>query len=276
MIHIVFQSADVNVLQQAIAMDESLQGEVMEIKDEYAVGPLDGLDTEEGYTRRLEWWRELLQFSPYTESLGSFDDRATVQSLKEKLEADETLELWIWAGQNAHDVCGYYWLMPQLRDFQGRIQILYLNNLPFINEKGNIFYPACLHEIQPKEFLKAKKLARTITPSEFEIDPDEWIRLSNDPAQVRLLEGGKKISGQEIDFYDKDILAQVTKEWQKANRVITHTLTRMKVKTGDVFLMWRVRQMIAEGKIEATGDMTKGWKDFDLKLPGAAPVAAEA
>jgi len=43
--------------------------------------------------------------------------------------------------KNKHDVCGYYWLMSQLKDLQGRIYILYLNNLPFINDKGQIFYP---------------------------------------------------------------------------------------------------------------------------------------
>ena len=60
-------------------------------------------------------------------------------------------------GQNAHDVCGYYWLISQLQPYQGRVIVLYMNNLPFINEKGQIFYPTALHEIQPKEFLKAKK-----------------------------------------------------------------------------------------------------------------------
>ena len=43
--------------------------------------------------------------------------------------------------------------------------------------KGQFFYPNNLFEIQPKEFLKAKKLARPISLSEFETDPDEWKKL---------------------------------------------------------------------------------------------------
>ena len=54
--------------------------------------------------------------------------------------------------------------LSQLAEFQGRIFILYLNNLPFINEKGAIFYPTTLFSIPPKEFIKAKKLARPVTP----------------------------------------------------------------------------------------------------------------
>lgn len=270
MIHVVFQHSAVQVLQDAISLDESLQGEVFEIKDEWGVGPLKDIDTEEGWNMRLDWWRELLAGSHYgSEKAGSFDDRETVRAIKEKLDDDASLEIWIWMGQNQHDVTGYYWLMPQLRQYKGRVMVLYMNNLPFINEKGQIFYPSWLHEIQPKEFTKAKKLCRPITLSEFEVDPDEWKKLVEENATVRMLEGGKKIVGKEENFYDNEILKNLTPEWQKATRVLSNTLNRMKIKTGDVFIMWRMKQLIAAGKIEAMGDLAKGWKDFDVKQAGA-------
>ena len=270
MLHIVFQQDDVQLLKEAIKLDETLQGEVLEIKDEWGVGPLKELDTEEGWTARQNWWRDMLIGSPYGEKLvGTFDDRETVKSVKEKLDADETLEAWIWMGQNQHDVTGYFWLMPQLRKYQGRLMIIYLNNLPFINDKGQIFYPWGVHDILPKEAVKAKKLARPITLSEFEVDPDEWKKISEENAIVRILEGGKKIAGKEASFYDNEILKNITGEWQKATRVLTNTLHRMKIKTGDVFLMWRMKQLIADGKIEITGEVEKGWKEFDVRKPGS-------
>jgi len=266
MIHIVFNESEVSLMKEVIDLDETLTGDVIQIKDDFAVGPLAGIDTEEGWQARVDWHRTLLQGSPYGEELaGSFDDRETVKQLKAKLDENPAEELWIWMGQNQHDVIGYYWLMPQFKDYQGRVMILYLNNLPFINEKGQIFYPSWLHEIQPKEFVKAKKLARPITLSEFEIDPDEWRKIAEENAMVRVLEGGKKIVGKEESFYDGEILKNVTGEWQKATRVLTNTLHRMKIKTGDVFIMWRMKSLINEGKIEVTGDMAKGWKDFDVK-----------
>ena len=48
MIHIVFNEADVDALQKAIDLDESLKGDVVQIKDEYAVGPIKNIYTEEG------------------------------------------------------------------------------------------------------------------------------------------------------------------------------------------------------------------------------------
>jgi hypothetical protein len=275
MIHIVFNELEVDLMKDVIGLDASLAGDVVQIKDDFAVGQLTGLDTEEGWQARVDWWRQLLQGSPYKESLaGSFDDRKTVRELKEKLDADLQEQLWIWMGQNQHDVCGYYWLVSQFKDYQGRMMVLYLNNLPFINEKGHIFYPSWLGEIQPKEFLKAKKLARPITSSELEVDPDEWKKICDENAMVRILEGGKKIAGKPESFYDSDILRNVTGEWQKASRVLSNTLHRMKITTGDVFVMWRMKELIKNGRIEALGDVGKGWKEFDVKLPGTLPAVA--
>jgi Protein of unknown function/Domain of unknown function (DUF1835) len=269
MIHIVFQQSDVEVLEKAMELDETLRGEVLEIKDDLGVGPLKELDTEEGWQARGEWWRILLKDSPYGEKLvGSFDDRETVKEIMEKLDADPGLRAWIWMGQNQHDVTGYFWLMPQLRAYQGRLMILYLNNLPFINEKGQLFYPLTIHEILPKEAVKAQKLARPITLSEFEVDPDEWKKIVEENAMVRILEGGKKIVGKDESFYDNEILKNLTPEWQKAWRVLSNTLHRMKIKTGDVYIMWRMKELIANGKIEVLGEFSKAWKDFDVKLPG--------
>ena len=73
----------------------------------------------------------------------------------------------------------------------------------------------------------------------------------------------------DINFYDDEILKNLTTEWQKATRVLTNTLHRMKIKTGDVFIMWRMKHLINEGRIEVTGDVSKSWKEFDVKLPGA-------
>ncbi|MDE3248914.1 MAG: DUF1835 domain-containing protein, partial [Bacteroidota bacterium] len=207
MIHIVFNTADTTVLQQAIEMDDTLAGSIVEIKDDYAVGPLLNIYTAEGIEARRNWWTEVLAGGDYDGKVatGEVDDNATVATLKTTLNENPEEIVWIWAAQNKHDVSGYYWLVSQLKDYQGRVFILYLNNLPFINEKGLIFYPEWLHIIPPKEFLKAKRLARPVTLSEFEVDPDEWTRLCNEGQDVRLLEGGKKLVQKEVSFYDEEL-----------------------------------------------------------------------
>ena len=277
MIHVVFQEADIQVLQKAIELDENLQGQIEIVRDDYAVGPIENIYETEGYQQRRDWWKGLLEISPYNagQLMDMVDDRLTVHNLKKELDENPKEELWIWMGQNQHDVCGYYWLISQLQSYQGRVVVLYMNNLPFINEKGHIFYPAALHEIQPKEFLKAKKLNRQVTLSEFEVDSDEWRKLCTENAMVRILEGGKKIVSKNEDFYDREILSGLTNEWQKGNKAMHAILSKMKIKTGDVFLLWRMKKLAEEEKMEIHGDTAKGWKDFEVKLKTALPETIE-
>ena len=276
MIHIVFNASEVNLLKNVIKLDEGLTGNVLQIKDDFAVGPLIDIETEEGWNSRGNWWRELLKNSPYeSDPQTFFDDRETIKKIKEQLDTNAQDQVWIWMGQNQHDVCGYYWFIQHFKEYQGRIQVIYLNNLPFINEKGQLFYPSWIGEIQPKELIKAKRLARPVTLSEFEVDPDEWTKLCTENSTVRILEGGKKIVSRDETFYDNEVLKNLTNDWQKATRVLTNTLHRMKIKTGDVFLMWRMKGLIARGRIEVLGDVNKTWKEFDVKLHGTQTESAE-
>ncbi|MEO6537313.1 MAG: DUF1835 domain-containing protein [Ferruginibacter sp.] len=266
MIHIVFNEADVKVLTDAIALDEMLKGEVIQIKDDYAVGPLRNIYEAEGIKERREWWNAVLAGGDYDGKAksGEVDDYKTTAALEETMRHNETEVIWIWAAQNKHDVSGYYWLLHFVKPFHGRVFILYLNNLPFINEKGNIFYPEWLHKIPPKEFLKAKKLAREITLSEFEVDPDEWERLCNTDSGVRILDGGKKLTDKGYNFYDDELKKYITGDWQKAFKIIYQFLSKASHTTGDAYLLWRLKLMISQELFDVQGTVGN-MKDFELK-----------
>ena len=272
MIHVVFNEADIEVLKSAIALDPSLEGEVIQIKDDYAVGPIKNTYVGEGIEIRKEWWRQILSGGDYDGLVekGVVDDHKTVAELVGRLRRNPEEKLWIWAAQNKHDVSGYYWLLHFVKEFQGRVYILYLNNLPFINEKGQIFYPTWLSSIPPKEFLKAKKLSRPITLSEFEVDPDEWIRLANEEKGVRILEGGKKLVQYDYDFYDADLKKYITADWQKGSRIIHNFLHKNAHTTGDAYLLWRLKLILSEGEYDTNGEL-KGMKDFEVKKKSVQP-----
>lgn len=273
-LHIVFgQSSEAN-LKAAFDLDPQLAGEILCFEDDLAVGPLFILDTPEGRSARREWWNNMLDIPAIVPAEGEevAPPEDPVKSLKGRLREEEELEIWIWAGQNACDVSGYFWLISQLDRFSGRIHLVYLNNLPFLNEKNGVFYPTHLSQILPKEFIKAKKLAREVSLAEFELDGDEWHRLMNENAGIRLLEGGKKLRGEPAGFFDKDLLQATTKEFQKANKVIVQVTGKFKYPVMDQFLSWRMKELIKEGKIESKGEL-KTMRDFEVKLPGGSEAA---
>ena len=277
MIHVVFNVADEAVLKQAMEMDPALTGEIFIIRDDYAVGPIDQLMTPNGQQLRSQWWEETVSEGVIAEQpeLNKVDDTLVLMNIQERLNSNGDEVLWIWAAQNQHDVCGYFWLISQLASFQGRVEILYLNNLPFINEKGQIFYPNWLHQIPAREFTKAKKLARPVTVSEFELDRDEWLRICAANAGVRILEGGKKIVGHESDYFDSELSRHITSDPQKAGKIIHAFLAKAKDKTGDLFLLWRLKGLASSDKFEYTGEL-KGMKDFEVKRKTAVAASEQS
>lgn len=260
LIHILFDPQGAAVLQKSFGLDDIIEGEIVVMEEDLSAGPLSAPDTGNGAMSR-EQWRSLLHGGEARDT----GDAGKLAEVVRQLQSDENTETWIWAAQNARDVCGYYALTATLEPLRGRVHIIYLNNLPFINDKGAIFYPGQLGTIPPKEFLKARKLAREITASEFEIDREEWNRLVAENRPLRILEGGKKISGQDAEFFDKELLANVAKDFQKAFRVITHFRHKAKHVVGEDYLLWRLKEMARSGMIEHRGELT-GARDFDVKI----------
>jgi hypothetical protein len=266
MTHLVFNEPDITILKQCIELDESLSGEILLLRDDYSIGPLQDIFTEEGYAARRNWWVDILAGGDFASAMDKnpTDDRAVLNQITEYLDKDENSVLWIWMAQNKHDVCGYYWLASQLKQYQGRIHVVFLNNLPFINDKGQLFYPEWIAQILPKELLKAKRLARVITPSEFEVDPDEWTKICQDERMVRILEGGKKLSLHPGSFYDAELKKFITDDWQKGSKVIHQFSQKSKHAPSEPFLLWRLKQLLQTELYDVQGSV-QNMKDFEVK-----------
>jgi hypothetical protein len=52
MVHIVFEEANIEALRKSFELDSSLQGDIISIKDDFAVGALRDIYTEKGILNR--------------------------------------------------------------------------------------------------------------------------------------------------------------------------------------------------------------------------------
>lgn len=257
LIHLIVGDVTAKPLSEAIAQEEALAGELVVLKDILNVGPLktEGMTFSEG---RSAFWTEV---QPEGHAPAEVDDLERLMALSSRLSNDPALNIWFWMAPRAADVCAYYWLLQFLKKHQGRFSVININGLPFLDENGKLFYPDSFGDVPVKEIIKARKLARIITPSEWETDGDEWQKMTAANSGLRKHEAGKKISEQNIDFYDGLLLSLCTKQNQKATRVVNQAMSKNKIQTGDLFLIWRLRVLAQEGKL----DMQKG----DVKLSSA-------
>jgi hypothetical protein len=271
LIHLTFDTEGAARLKESFGLDDIIAGDICVLEDDLAFGPLQ--DGTEGPDRE-GWWKGLTGGEAYGKAAA---DAQRLEDLCQKMRTDGNSEIWIWAAQNARDVCGYYALLEPLSPFTGRVHLIYLNNLPFINEKGSLFYPTHLAQIMPREFLKARKLAREITPAEIEVDTEEWTRLVAENANVRVLEGGKKISGRADDYFDGALTVRCRTGYVKGWRLVSQVAQKSADHTQEDFLLGRLSFLLESGTLEAKEGF-RNLRDAELKTPGgpAEEPAAEA
>jgi len=269
--HFVVGDLAAQPLMEAVAAEEQLKGEVIVLKDILHVGPLKKEEGQSFSEMRSAYWQEI---APNEKHPIQVDDMERMLEVSAAMYRDESVQAWIWMAPWPADVCAYYWLLPYLTKHKGRFHIVNIAGLPFLDENGKVFYPKSISQILPKELVKARRLARQVTPSEMEVDTDEWKKLVEENAPLRTHEGGKKIVSREVSHYDAWLLSFCSLQFQKGSKIVRQILHKYMVPPGDTWLGWRLRQLAAEGRLVIQGDPGRALNEFDVKLPGEIETPA--
>lgn len=270
--HFVVGDLAAEQLKAALLSDESLQGEVVVLKDILHVGPLKKEEGQSFSALRSAYWQQILinEKNPV-----QVDDMERLLAVSGEMFKDENIKAWFWMAPAPADICAYYWVLPYLSKHPGRFYIVNIAGLPFLDENGKLFYPKSISQVLPRELVKARKLARQVTPSEMEVDGDEWSRLAEENTPLRTHEGGKKIQSRTEDFYDQQLTSFCSQQFQKASKIVRQALSRYNIPTGDIWLGWRLRKLAEEGKLIVQGDAAKALNEFEVRLPGEITVSNE-
>lgn len=271
--HIVVGDIAAGPLKEAISMEPELKGEVLVLKDILHVGPLQKQEGQSFSELRSAYWQEV---APNVKEPIEVDDMERLLEVSSAMYKDEEAVAWFWMAPWPADVCAYHWMLRYLSKHPGRFYLLNIAGLPFLDENGKVYYPKSIGEILPKELVKARRLARQVTPAEVEVDGEEWNKLVQENEGIRIHEGGKKLLSKPADYYDKQLISFCSHQYQKASRIVGQALNKYKIPTGDLHLGWRLRKIAETGALLSQGDPAKTLKDFDVKLPGGDTPKDEA
>lgn len=259
-------------LDEAVMSEPSMHGEVVVMKDLLHLGPIEKAEGQGFSELRSDFWAEVTLQDRQNIKV---DDMERLLEISAILFNNAEAKVWFWMAPSAADVCCYHWMLKYMEKHSGRFYLASIANLPFLDENGKVFYPKNISEILPKELVKARRLARPVTPAEFEVDGEEWRRLVSENAAIRTHGGGKKLASQADTYYDNQLESFCSHQYQKAQRIANQAINKFGIATGDLYLGYRLRKMAEAGRLQMQGDPTKSLKDFEVKLPGG-DVAATA
>ena len=263
--HFVVGDMAAEPLKEAVLSEPSMQGEVVVLKDILHVGPLQKKEGQTFSELRTAFWHNVVANE---KNFVPVDDMERLLEISAAMFKDEEIKAWFWMAPAPADVSAYHWMLPYLSKHMGRFYLLNITGLPFLDEQGKIYYPKSISEILPKELVKARRLARLVTHAEVEVDTDEWRKLVEENAGIRVHEGGKRLTSKTEDHYDNQLLSFCSQQFQKASKIVRQALSKYQIPTGDVYLGWRLRKLAEEGKIVIQGDSTRALNEYDVRLPG--------
>jgi hypothetical protein len=271
MIHIIAGDEAAKNLEAAFLLDENLRGDVLILKDTLGIGPIE-LDAEMNHDDvRTECWKIM---SPNQIDHASQDQHNVLQLIEKAVAEEEPVCFWM--APCVTDVCAYFWLLPYFKKQADMLHMINIIGLPFLNEKGQLFYPKNFSEVVPTEFLKTKRLLKKVTVAEYEVEGDEWTKLQTESTWVRVYEGGKKIVSKELTYYDSLLSTSLTTEFQKGTKVVNEAMKKCTQTLTSVFLEWRLRELVTSQAVAINGDVEKAVKDFEVKKVGEPAAEMEA
>ena len=157
-------------LLEAVSNEPSMHGEVLALKDILHVGPIKKAPGQSFSQLRTEFWKEVVNDEKQEIEV---NDLEKLLEITTQLHNNPDAVVWLWMAPWPADVCAYYWMLNYMSKHLDRFYVLNLAGLPFLNEEGKVYYPKNISEILPKELVKARRLARAVTPAELEVDGEQ-------------------------------------------------------------------------------------------------------
>lgn len=263
-VHVVFGDSARGSLRYFFKSNESeYKGEVIGLREDYSIGPICKIDTEEGMKKRIEYFKHAFETISEDEYLQDID-KDFIEMYKKIKNTDKEAKIIIWYGENANDQVGLRYLVSLLKDRE--LYEVNISDLSIYVSDDIKYTPRVLGECDSEEIQnlipKIKKIDKEVHNNFI----DEWKVLSNSKENLRVFKENKIVCVDET-YYDNDILSNCTLNFRKATRAIGATMGKSGQLVSDLYIDYRVRKLIESGKLEYRGKLAT-MREFDIKVPG--------
>jgi len=262
--HICFGLSAYGTLRSVFRKQNLLQTEsIICIEDDFAVGPLHQLETATGMNERIEW---IHSFFERVEAI-SPEDLTTVKAyllrnLSFPAQIPDGSNVILWHGQNASDSIGIRYVVSMLRDKSLSFETIDITafsvhcDYKVRNIDGNevSYVLKSVGALPPKLVMDAYQVKKNMPAPLVQSLILEWETWSQSDRTLRVYKQGEVLEVSE-DYYDASILEHASKEFQKATRVIGTVMGESDQCIGDMYLTYRVHELIKQGLLQYQGEL---------------------
>lgn len=165
----------------------------------------------------------------------------------------------IWYSNQPDEMCGLYWLMSRLEQWDVSEMQVVTVKLPDCEEDGeNIVQFSGWGEVPPEEWRRYFKLQKSIPSALIKSYAFHWRELEKENAPLRAVLNGRLVSAPE-SLYDHFIFCEIEAEDDEFHeaQVIGRVLGKYQLGIGDAWVALRIEEMIQAGKLKIVSHAAK-------------------
>lgn len=237
----------------------------------FSIGPIWRLEHKEGKAYRNEWLNDHINFE--------LDDYVFennfANALREVEDIIESAPIHIWYANNADEQIGLRFILYLLKNKSNDIFLfntteLYMSYFQKDHEEHPIKYT---NQMEPDQINRMYKEYRNkpLTEEKRGQLEKEWIVLSRSKEVLHILKGNEiiHVSEQYYDSYIIETIKQLQRNQEEIDFILTGTLIGTLIQKDssiyDVFLEYRIRELVYRGVLEMKG-VPKSMRHYRVKL----------
>lgn len=210
--------------------------------------PLCEEDRLEASKVLYSFWTEGIEVSEQ-EKLVEMADR--LSELKNRIAAGEDAR--IWYSDTPDELCGFYWLMDELRHLPEGHGTIYALKQPELDEKEDVIVTYNgWGEVEPGLYGRFIHLAVPVSDQLRRYYANQWRDLQRENSLIRACINGRIRSAPE-DIYDHYIRWEIDAQPEefKEAMVVGNVLGKYQLRIGDGYIHHRIDKLVCDGKLVA-------------------------
>ncbi|WP_414150930.1 DUF3658 domain-containing protein [Acetobacterium carbinolicum] len=183
-----------------------------------------------------------------------------LKTVRERAAKGETFR--VWYSNQPDDMCGLYWFMSQLNQWNvndGQVVIVKLPECE-CDGNGNVVQKNSWAEVAPEEWYQYFAFQKTVSSVFIQCCASHWQALQAENTPLRAVLNGQLVSMSE-KLYDDFIRCEIEAEDEKFHEamIVGRVLGKYQLGISDSWVALRIEEMIKDRKLE-----TVTWGDKDM------------
>lgn len=257
-IYLCFSETAKGCLRNGIPPKSRQNIRVIALLDDLANGPIDKIEDLE---KRLEWYKNLfLKDDVYVDMkemmIKSHND------LKNEVLNIKDEDIYIWYGENGSELTGLLYVLSLLKDKVGQIYTINVSEKPYVSEDTKGYYRT-VGEVTPQSMEWLLGMKKKLDLDNYSSLMNFWLRSQYKNTNLRVVKN-KQLKSVHEDYFDDIILQNTNYYFSKCARTVRAVLGRSKNEVSDVYIVWRILELIKEGKIGYNGNL-RNIKELEIR-----------